>query len=179
MAYSIVAACVMLLRFETDNDVVIYHPDSRSIGFSKLFNINGLKEPTTFTSGLVTILVTLYTMLCVWMALTIKFFGSKILDADIVGIVLLSIPIVLIVFVMIIIARQPRSSKVLTFSVPFTPWFPALSIMVNIYLMTELDVATWIRFGVWILVGLLIYFFYSRRYSALNNNSNSIDNKAN
>ncbi|KAG5683867.1 hypothetical protein PVAND_013128 [Polypedilum vanderplanki] len=176
MAYSIVAACVMLLRYEIDNEDADYHVDNRQFGFSKVFNLDNFRTPTTFTSGLVTTLVTFYAVLCVWMSLTISFTGRKILEADAISIVLLLIPIILIAIVMTVIARQPKSSKVLTFSVPFTPWFPALSIMVNIYLMTELDVATWIRFGVWIIIGLLIYFFYGRRFSILNNNDNNKTN---
>jgi hypothetical protein len=33
--------------------------------------------------------------------------------------------------------------------------------------MTELGVTNWIRFGAWLLVGLLIYFFYGYRNSKL------------
>jgi APA family basic amino acid/polyamine antiporter len=32
-------------------------------------------------------------------------------------------------------------------------------------LMTGLTVITWIRFFVWLVLGLLIYFFYSRSHS--------------
>jgi hypothetical protein len=57
----------------------------------------------------------------------------------------------------------------LAFSVPLTPWLPALSIMINIYMMTELDIATWVRFGVWLGFGLCIYVFYGRKNSTLKN----------
>jgi solute carrier family 7 (cationic amino acid transporter), member 2 len=164
MAYSIVAACVMLLRFEIDDEAELVI-DNRSSILSKLFNTTNMTTPTPYTSGLVTIFVTLYACLCIWMSLIISLMGSKLLNADPLAITLLVIPIVGIVITLIIISRQPRSAKILTFSVPFTPWFPALSIMINIYLMVELDVMTWIRFAVWIAVGLLIYFFYGYRNS--------------
>jgi solute carrier family 7 (cationic amino acid transporter), member 2 len=166
MAYSIVAACVLLLRYEVDDpESEEYILDNRAGSFSKIWNSEGISIPTKFTSGLATILVTLYAFFCGWMSLVISLKGSKILDGDAVGITLLSIPIVAIVIILTILVRQPKSSKILTFSVPFTPWFPALSIMINIYLMSELDIATWIRFGVWIAVGLCIYIFYGRRFS--------------
>lgn len=45
------------------------------------------------------------------------------------------------------------------------PWLPGLSIFINVYLMVRLDVMTWVRFGIWIAIGLLIYFSYGIRYS--------------
>lgn len=166
MAYSIVAACVLLLKYEIDDPVTEEFVHDKRIGiFKKVFNLDRLTIPTTFTSGLVTIIVTLYAVFCLWMSLVIMFMGGKILEADATAIVLLVLPVAAIIVSMTILVRQPKSSKILTFSVPLTPWFPALSIMVNIYLMSGLDVATWIRFGVWIAVGLLIYFFYGRRFS--------------
>ena len=40
-------------------------------------------------------------------------------------------------------------------------------IVVCIYLMSGLPLATWIRFGVWLLIGLVIYFLYGFRKSRL------------
>lgn len=45
---------------------------------------------------------------------------------------------------------------------------PVLGLMTNLFLMTELTTATWIRFILWMIVGLLIYFTYSRKKSFLN-----------
>lgn len=39
------------------------------------------------------------------------------------------------------------------FQVPLVPFLPAFSIIINIYLMLMLDVMTWVRFLVWMLVG--------------------------
>lgn len=166
MAYSIVAACVLLLKYEVDDpETEEFAQDKRTGSFSKIWNSDRVSTPTRYTSGLVTIIVTLYAVLCIWMSLVISIMGGKVLEGNALAITLLAIPIAAIVLSLAVLVRQPKSSKVLTFSVPFTPWFPALSIMINIYLMSELDVATWIRFGVWITIGLVIYIFYGRRFS--------------
>ena len=44
---------------------------------------------------------------------------------------------------------------------------PILGLLSCLYLMTELGVTNWMRFGVWMLVGLAIYFLYGYRNSKL------------
>ncbi len=45
---------------------------------------------------------------------------------------------------------------------------PLLGILFCGYLMTELGTTNWIRFGLWMLIGLIIYFLYGRKHSELN-----------
>uniref|UniRef100_A0A3Q1AVB8 Cationic amino acid transporter C-terminal domain-containing protein n=1 Tax=Amphiprion ocellaris TaxID=80972 RepID=A0A3Q1AVB8_AMPOC len=67
----------------------------------------------------------------------------------------------------VIIWRQPESKEALTFKVPLLPWLPLFSVFVNIYLMMQLDIGTWCRFTVWMIIGALdrhqplscLYFF--------------------
>ena len=44
---------------------------------------------------------------------------------------------------------------------------PVLGIMFCTYLMTELGISNWIRFGIWLLIGLVVYFLYSYKHSKL------------
>jgi amino acid transporter len=44
---------------------------------------------------------------------------------------------------------------------------PVLGVMCCTYLMTELGITNWIRFGIWLLVGFVVYFFYSYKHSKL------------
>jgi len=44
---------------------------------------------------------------------------------------------------------------------------PVLGLLSCAYLMTELGITNWIRFGVWLLVGLAIYALYGYRHSKL------------
>jgi amino acid transporter len=44
---------------------------------------------------------------------------------------------------------------------------PVLGVMSCTYLMTELGITNWIRFGIWLAVGFVVYFFYSYKHSKL------------
>jgi APA family basic amino acid/polyamine antiporter len=51
---------------------------------------------------------------------------------------------------------------------------PVLGTMSCIYLMSEIDHKSWFRFGIWLLIGLIIYFGYSYRRSKLGLSRSSI-----
>ena len=65
--------------------------------------------------------------------------------------------------VMILRRTQPDRQRV--FKVPFVPWFPIISIVLCGGLMTGLTVITWVRFIIWLALGLFIYVVYSRHRS--------------
>jgi APA family basic amino acid/polyamine antiporter len=53
------------------------------------------------------------------------------------------------------------------FRTPLVPLFPIIGIGLCIYLMTKLQQATWWRFGIWMVVGLIVYAAYSHGHSRL------------
>jgi APA family basic amino acid/polyamine antiporter len=65
----------------------------------------------------------------------------------------------------VIILRRTQPDRKRVFKVPFVPWFPLVSILLCGGLMTGLTVITWLRFVIWMGLGLLIYIFYSRHRS--------------
>jgi len=65
----------------------------------------------------------------------------------------------------VIILRRTQPDRKRVFRVPLVPWFPLISIILCVGLMAGLLVITWLRFLVWLVLGLLIYFFYSRHHS--------------
>ena len=52
---------------------------------------------------------------------------------------------------------------------------PVLGIMFCTYLMTELGWKNWWRFGLWMLVGLGVYFLYSYKHSKLHNREEAVE----
>jgi APA family basic amino acid/polyamine antiporter len=65
--------------------------------------------------------------------------------------------------VLILRYREPDRHR--GFKAPLGPLFPILSIVFCIVLMMGLEIITWIRFFAWLVIGLLIYYFYSRHRS--------------
>ena len=60
----------------------------------------------------------------------------------------------------IIILRRTDPDRPRVFKTPFVPWIPLLGIAMCVYLMMGLPTITWIRFGVWLVIGMVLYFTY-------------------
>ena len=73
----------------------------------------------------------------------------------------------IIVSVGVIILRHKQPDRVRAFRVPLCPWTPILAVVCCLGLMMSLPLETWIRFFVWLVIGLFIYFLYSRKRSPL------------
>src|SRR5947209_6058048 len=69
----------------------------------------------------------------------------------------------------VIFLRKNQPDRPRAFRVPFVPLFPIISVVLCVSLMAGLLVVTWIRFFLWLAIGLIIYFLYSRRHSEFAN----------
>jgi len=67
----------------------------------------------------------------------------------------------------IIMLRYKSPNLARPFRTPLVPLVPILGILICGYMMTSLPWATWERLIVWMVIGLAIYFFYSRSHSKL------------
>jgi APA family basic amino acid/polyamine antiporter len=67
----------------------------------------------------------------------------------------------------VIFLRRIDPERPRPFRVPWVPLTPLISIVACIYLMVQLPGVTWIRFGIWLVVGLVIYFTYGYTHSTL------------
>jgi APA family basic amino acid/polyamine antiporter len=70
-----------------------------------------------------------------------------------------------LVSIAVLILRYREPERLRGFRAPLGPLFPVLSIIFCIVLMMGLEVMTWAAFFLWLVTGLLIYFFYSRHRS--------------
>jgi amino acid transporter len=52
---------------------------------------------------------------------------------------------------------------------------PVLGLITNLFLMSQLGVTNWFRFGIWLLVGLILYFSYGIFHSNLRKSNNSVE----
>ncbi|MET7989902.1 amino acid permease [Amycolatopsis sp. NPDC005232] len=67
----------------------------------------------------------------------------------------------------VLVLRRTRPDLPRAFRVPAVPLIPILAILACLWLMLNLTVLTWLRFIVWMVLGVVIYFVYSRRHSLL------------
>ncbi|OBF88614.1 amino acid transporter [Mycolicibacterium flavescens] len=67
----------------------------------------------------------------------------------------------------VIVLRRSRPDLERGFRVPGVPWLPIASIVACVWLMLNLTALTWIRFLIWMAIGVVIYFLYGRRHSVL------------
>ncbi|XP_063536178.1 cationic amino acid transporter 2 [Cydia strobilella] len=168
LAYSMVASCVLLLRYERS---VSAHKAAEPLNLTirsalrQLVNADSHATPTRLSALTVSVLVTLYGVWCFIMMSCVNHYGTRLWSSP-GALAMFSIGTILVLSTLFAISRQPVSEKKLAFSVPLVPWLPGLSILINVYLMLNLDYMTWLRFAVWIAAGLIIYVTYGAWHSS-------------
>ncbi|ASN53739.1 amino acid permease [Sinomonas sp. R1AF57] len=86
--------------------------------------------------------------------------------AELTNIGILSAFVVVCLAVIVLRYRSPEIPR--SFKTPLMPVVPAVGVLFSLWLIISLPWETWVRFAVWLVVGLAIYFGYSRRHSLLN-----------
>ncbi len=67
----------------------------------------------------------------------------------------------------VLVLRRTRPDLERAFRCPGVPVVPVLAVLAAVYLMLNLPAATWLRFLIWMGIGLVVYFAYSARSSRL------------
>ncbi|NWT62965.1 CTR1 protein, partial [Erythrocercus mccallii] len=184
LAYSLVAMCVLILRYQPrqpnspkamemlelnghDEERVIMNPTitaasaqhKETLSLAMLFNPPG-DTPTVLSGHIVYVCVAVIVALITTICVVLTFSVAALKDANVGCIVALVLLLVALLVFTIIIWRQPQSNARLNFKVPFLPLLPIFSTFVNILLMVQLNLGTWVRFFVCMIVGFIIYFAY-------------------
>ncbi|MFE0023532.1 amino acid permease [Amycolatopsis sp. NPDC059021] len=74
----------------------------------------------------------------------------------------------IVVCIAVIVLRYKRPDLPRTFKTPGMPVVPVIGVVFSIWLITFLQPETWLRFAIWFVIGMVIYFAYGRRRSVLN-----------
>ncbi|XP_039986741.1 high affinity cationic amino acid transporter 1-like [Xiphias gladius] len=183
LAYTLVAACVLVLRYQPEQPSVAYEmantqdepeiaesynegtidmlpqPEDRFTIKNLLFPSN--TEPSPLSGFAVNICTSILGVLvCVFSVVAVQG-GLAPWSVSVLSIIM--VVCLILTFVM---CRQPQSKAKLAFKVPLLPFVPVISMFVNVYLMMQLDKGTWLRFAIWMALGFIIYFGYGIRNSA-------------
>ncbi|XP_069017590.1 high affinity cationic amino acid transporter 1-like [Embiotoca jacksoni] len=183
LAYTLVAACVLVLRYQPEQPNMAYEmantqdepdiaesynegsidilpqPDDRFTVKNLLCPSN--TEPSPLSGFAVNICTSILGVLvCV--------FGVVAVQGGLAAWSLSVLSVIMVVGLLLtfIVSRQPQSKAKLAFKVPLLPFIPIISMFVNVYLMMQLNRGTWLRFAIWMVLGFIIYFSYGFRNSA-------------
>ncbi|XP_062979389.1 cationic amino acid transporter 2-like [Elgaria multicarinata webbii] len=167
LAYTLVAICVLLLRYQPDPsspDPSEKKSPSKMLWVDLLINPHVISSQGSFNLVAHTLcfVVVLVCIVSVLVTTGLPCFSSG-------GTWCLACLFVLLLGILVaalIIWRQPQSQNKAEFMVPCLPFLPILCVLVNSYLMTQFSNDTWLWYMVWMVLGVLIYFAYGIRHSA-------------
>jgi APA family basic amino acid/polyamine antiporter len=65
----------------------------------------------------------------------------------------------------VVVLRRTRPDLERSFKVPLMPVLPILSVLACLWLMINLTAITWIRFLIWMALGVAVYYLYGKKHS--------------
>ncbi|XP_074102622.1 cationic amino acid transporter 4 [Cotesia typhae] len=200
LAYTIVSASVIILRYRPINDIPHFIPtktheaespsdtsstssltdsspddseliESQKINpvgrlkkrYAKLANVIGNWEPGTAVMAALII----YIAGCICISVLLLGLTSPF-DQEPSwwnNLLYFFVSLIMVACLLIIGAHEQCPAVDDKFRVHFVPLVPAISIYINILLMSHLQLLTWLRFFVWMFLGILIYFLYGIHHS--------------
>ncbi|XP_023257963.1 cationic amino acid transporter 2-like isoform X2 [Seriola lalandi dorsalis] len=176
-AYTLVAICILILRYQPspseESDLQIIESNTK-FGFLK-----PPSTPNSSTSQTVTILTVTSVACVVGLCITLTQAIDALSRVEAWSVALVCILVCILLLLLFLIWRHPQNPTKASFMVPLLPALPLVSTLINVYLMVQLGADTWLRYAIWMLVGLLIYFFYgvwnSVQRKRLRNNQMSVE----
>ncbi|XP_056265398.1 cationic amino acid transporter 3a [Pseudoliparis swirei] len=196
LAYSLVAICVLILRYQpgtlsssSQTEKLVELVEGEKVAVSggdggdeygmetearprretfavKLLFCPSGNDPTQTSGNIVYVTTAVISLFITVLCVLLANCLTALLAGHAAVVVPCVILALLCIVCLVVICRQPQSKEALTFKVPLLPWLPLFSVFVNIYLMMQLDRGTWCGFAVWMLIGFVIYFCYGIRNSS-------------
>ncbi|XP_051486979.1 cationic amino acid transporter 2-like [Apus apus] len=167
LAYSLVAGCVLLLRYQPGSsaqDTPVGKVPAVQLWWDHLVHPPPLPTPCSSTV-VAWALTAIAALVCTvgWLSTA----GWPCLRAGAAWCIpVLVLPLLGILAAALLIWRQPQRLERASFMVPCLPFLPLLSITINSLLVARLSAAAWLRYLLWMVTGFLIYFGYGIRHSA-------------
>ncbi|XP_073342445.1 cationic amino acid transporter 2-like [Pagrus major] len=162
-AYTLVAICILILRYQESpsEDTELQIMESKP----KFAFVNPPPSANSSSSRTVTILTLVSIASVVALCVTLSQAMSALANGEAWSIVIVCIFSLILLLCGFFIWRQPQNSTKASFMVPLVPALPLVSTFINVYLMVQLGAETWLRYAIWMLVGLIIYFGYGMHFS--------------
>lgn len=150
-AYTIVSTSVLILRYQPGTIGIVKNTEDDPNSSSE--STSPAREPTE-RSGMISKCV-------IWFLFVYFFCLSAFLINGLIpmyqgqtwAIMLAVLLILVFIAAIVVLNQQPKSVTPLPFKMPLVPFLPLASMFINIYLMMELNPATWMRFAVWMAIG--------------------------
>ncbi|ULU09050.1 hypothetical protein L3Y34_019917 [Caenorhabditis briggsae] len=160
LAYSIVSACVIILRYQPAYNVDEGQFDNGgklrfSIPFCKF--LDQLQPGHSIYYGMSVMITSMF--------LSGLGFSSGYFNGPYLCQAFLLINVILVILSFLFICAHYPNNTPLDFKVPLVPLIPALSLLINTLMMVHLAWITWVRLAVWMGVGFAIYFGYGIHHS--------------
>lgn len=171
LAYTIVALCVLLLRYQPGSIGIvkgeenIFSSSDENVAMEHTRLTTERNGPTLQTARLAAIGIYCNVAIYFFISILLIWGGEAILKGRAWAIFMACLLGIFLVTFIVLLVRQPQNKTPLPFKVPCVPAIPLLSIFINIFLIMKLNYLTWLRFAVWMTIGLSIYIFYGLRHS--------------
>ena len=164
LAYTIVALCVLLLRYQPGTVGIVKGGESIfSTSEENLLAEETAEEdtlltednngPTLKTARRAAIGIYCSVLMFFFLSTFLIWGGEALLKARSWAICLAVVLGVLLIACIVLLVRQPQNKTPLPFKAPCVPAIPLLSIFINVFLILKLSYMTWIRFAVWMVIG--------------------------
>ncbi|CAJ0580077.1 unnamed protein product, partial [Mesorhabditis spiculigera] len=157
LAYSIVAACVIILRYQREvQDLEEDNGDYFRINFPGSASLEKLPIELGIN-------IALPIMVLGFVIFGLMFTTGLIGHWFAIVIAVLALAMSLVMFLWICVCKQ--NNVKLAFKVRFVPFVPTLSLFINTMMMLNLPWLAWVRLAVWMTIGMAIYLFYGMSHS--------------